>query len=135
MATLAPSFLTGSSSFLQATSKPIISRMSSKFSRIRPGAYELLRIKSWHVNGRERVICFKFVLVILERIHNKLINWKQYLIKSDKFNPPWFSADFMLLFTYSATKFCPKSHAQIQRGIGGRTPPWKITNSIGFYRN
>ena len=32
--TLAPSFLIGSSSFLQATSKPIISRMGSKFSRI-----------------------------------------------------------------------------------------------------
>ena len=32
--TLAHSFLIGSSSFLQATSKPIISRMSSKFSRI-----------------------------------------------------------------------------------------------------
>ena len=39
--TLAPSFLIGSSSFLQATSKPIISRMGSKFSRIRPGTYEL----------------------------------------------------------------------------------------------
>ena len=38
--TLAPSFLIGSSSFLQATSKPI-SRMGSKFSRIRPGTYEL----------------------------------------------------------------------------------------------
>ena len=39
--TLAPSFLIGSSSFLQATSEPIISRMSSKFSRIRTGTYEL----------------------------------------------------------------------------------------------
>ena len=39
--TLAPSFLIGSSTFLQATSKPILSRMCSKFSRIRPGAYEL----------------------------------------------------------------------------------------------
>ena len=39
--TLAPSFLIGSSSFLQATSKPTISQMGSKFSRIRPGAYEL----------------------------------------------------------------------------------------------
>ena len=38
--TLALSFLIGSS-FLQATSKPIISRMGSKFSRIRPGTYEL----------------------------------------------------------------------------------------------
>ena len=34
--TLAPSFLIGSSSFLQATSKPIISRMGSKLGQIRP---------------------------------------------------------------------------------------------------
>ena len=39
--TLAHSFLIGSSSFLQATSEPIISRRGSKFSRIRPGSYEL----------------------------------------------------------------------------------------------
>ena len=39
--TLAPSFLIGSSSFLQATSKLIISRMGSKFSRIQPMTYEL----------------------------------------------------------------------------------------------
>ena len=39
--TLAPSFLIGSSSFLQATSKPIISRMGWKFNRIQPGTYEL----------------------------------------------------------------------------------------------
>ena len=39
--TLATSFLIGSSSFLQATSKPIISRMGLKFSRIRLGTYEL----------------------------------------------------------------------------------------------
>ena len=39
--TLAHSFLIGSSLFLQATSKPIISRMGSKFSRIRSGTYEL----------------------------------------------------------------------------------------------
>ena len=39
--TLASSFSIGSSSFLQATSKSIISRMGLKFSRIRPGTYEL----------------------------------------------------------------------------------------------
>ena len=39
--TLAPSFFIGPSSFLQATSKPIISWMGSKFSRIRPGTYKL----------------------------------------------------------------------------------------------
>ena len=38
--TLAPSFLIGFSSFLQATSKPI-SRMGAKFSMIPPGTYEL----------------------------------------------------------------------------------------------
>ena len=39
--TLAHSFLIGTSTFLQATSKPIISRMGSKFSTMGPGAYEL----------------------------------------------------------------------------------------------
>ena len=39
--TLAPSLLIGPSSFLVATSKPIISRMGLKFSRIRLGTYEL----------------------------------------------------------------------------------------------
>ena len=39
--TLVPSFLIGSSSFLQATSKPIISLMGLKFNKIRPGTYEL----------------------------------------------------------------------------------------------
>ena len=39
--TLAPSFLIGSSSFLQATSKLTISGMGLKFSRIGPGTYEL----------------------------------------------------------------------------------------------
>ena len=39
--TLAPSFFIVSSSFLQGTSKLIISRMGSKFRRIRLGAYEL----------------------------------------------------------------------------------------------
>ena len=39
--TLAPSFLIGSFSFSQATSKPIISWIDSKFSSIRPVTYEL----------------------------------------------------------------------------------------------
>ena len=39
--TLAPSFLIGSSAFLQATRKPIISQMGSKFGKIGPGTYEL----------------------------------------------------------------------------------------------
>ena len=38
---LAHSFLIGSSSFLQATSKLIIYRMDSKFSWIRLGTYKL----------------------------------------------------------------------------------------------
>ena len=43
--TLAPSFLTGSSSFLQATSKSMIPRIGLKFSGIRPGTYELLALE------------------------------------------------------------------------------------------
>ena len=58
--TLAPSFLIGSSSFLQATSKPIISRMGSKFRRIRRGTYELPALESlekspYTYNGRNVV--------------------------------------------------------------------------------
>ena len=45
---LAPSFLIGSSSFLQPTSKPIISRMGSKYSRIRPGTYELAALETYN---------------------------------------------------------------------------------------
>ena len=39
--TLAPSFLIVSSSFLQATRKPIKYWMGSKLGRIQPGTYEL----------------------------------------------------------------------------------------------
>ena len=58
--TLAPSFLIGSSSFLQATRKPIISQMGSKFSRIQPGTYELpalehLEKSLYTYNGRNVV--------------------------------------------------------------------------------
>ena len=68
--TLVPSFLIGSSSFLQATSKPVISWMGSKFSRIRPGAYELpalerLEKSPWTYNGRN--IVTTLVLSILNR--------------------------------------------------------------------
>ena len=41
MTTLAPSFLIGSSSFSQATRKPIESQMGSKSGGIRPLTYEL----------------------------------------------------------------------------------------------
>ena len=41
VATLAPSFLIGSSSFLQATRIPIKSWMGSKFGQIRPWTVEL----------------------------------------------------------------------------------------------
>ena len=43
--TLAHSFLIGSSSFLQATSPPIKSRMGSKLGRIQSGTYELPAIE------------------------------------------------------------------------------------------
>ena len=41
MTTLAPSFLNGSSLFLQVTRADIKSRMESTFGRIGPGTYEL----------------------------------------------------------------------------------------------
>ena len=45
MTTLAPSFLIGSSFFLQVRRTTIKSRMGSKFSRIRPGTYELAALE------------------------------------------------------------------------------------------
>ena len=60
--TLAPSFFIRSSSFLQTTRKPIISRMGSKFRRIRPGAFELPALEHYNLekslftyNGRNVV--------------------------------------------------------------------------------
>ena len=50
--TLAPSFLIGSSSFLQATSKSIISRIGLKFSRIRLGTYELRALERLEIPHR-----------------------------------------------------------------------------------
>ena len=41
MTTLAPSFLFGSSLFLQVTRTTIICGKGSKFGKIRPGTYEL----------------------------------------------------------------------------------------------
>ena len=43
--TLAPSFLTGSYSFLQATRTPIKSRMGSKLGQIRPWTVELAALE------------------------------------------------------------------------------------------
>ena len=45
MTILAPSYLICSSLFLQVTRTTIKSRMGSKFSRIRPGTYELTALK------------------------------------------------------------------------------------------
>ena len=47
MTTLAPSFLICSSLFMQVTRTTIKSRMGSKFSRIRPGTYELAAQSVW----------------------------------------------------------------------------------------
>ena len=45
MTTLAPSFLIGSSLFLQATMTTIKSGMGSKFGKIGPGTYELAALE------------------------------------------------------------------------------------------
>ena len=50
--TRAHSFLIGSSSFLQATSKPKISLMDAIFSRIQPGTYELAALERLKKNYR-----------------------------------------------------------------------------------
>ena len=61
MTTLGPSFLKGSS-FFQVTSTTVRSRMSSKFSNIRPGTAEFAALEVWknphrlNYNGRNVVI-------------------------------------------------------------------------------
>ena len=45
MTTLAPSFLIGSSLFLQVRRTTIKSQMGSKFGKIRPGTYELAALE------------------------------------------------------------------------------------------
>ena len=45
MTTLAPSFLIGSSFFLQVTRTTIIFRMGSKFGKIGPGTHELAALE------------------------------------------------------------------------------------------
>ena len=47
MTTLAPSFLIGSSLFLQVTRTTIKSRIGSKFGKVRPGTVELAAIEPW----------------------------------------------------------------------------------------
>ena len=75
--TLAHSFLIESSSFLQATSKPIISQMGSKFSRIRLGTYELPALERFEksiltYNGKN--VATTLVLSIFEWIFFILAN-------------------------------------------------------------
>ena len=60
MTTLAPSFLIGSSLFLQVTMTPIKSRMGLKLGSIRRGTYELAALEgleksSYTYNGRNVV--------------------------------------------------------------------------------
>ena len=66
--TLASTFLIGSSSFLQATRKPIISRIGSKFSRIRQGTNEspaLERLEKSPLTYFGRNVVTTLVLLIL----------------------------------------------------------------------
>ena len=50
MTTLAPSFLIGSSLFLQVTRTTIISRMGLNFGKIGPGTYELAALESLEIS-------------------------------------------------------------------------------------
>ena len=94
--TLAHSFLTGSSSFLQTTSKPIISRTGSKFSRIRPRAYELpalehLEKSLYTYNGRN--IATTLVLSILNG-SSSLLHTIRTTIKA------WMSLNFVKILSH-----------------------------------
>ena len=52
MTTLAPSFLIGSSLFLQVTRTTVKSRMESKFGKIGPGTYELAALECLEKNPK-----------------------------------------------------------------------------------
>ena len=56
MNTLAPSFLICSSLFLQVTRTTIISRMGSKFGRIRTGTYELAALERLEKNPHRLIM-------------------------------------------------------------------------------
>ena len=69
MATLAPSFLFGSSLFLKVTRTSITSRMSSNFDQIRPltaelSALECLKISIWCC-GHSSIFVFQWIFFIL----------------------------------------------------------------------
>ena len=80
--TLAPSFLNGSSSFFQATSKPTISWMGSKFSRIRPGTMSYLPMSIWKNSYRlimgemcNHSSAFNFEWIFFILVYNKDDNY------------------------------------------------------------
>ena len=64
LSTLAPSFLMGSSSFLQVTRTTIKSRMSSKFGQIRPRTVELAALERL----KNRCKCCDHSIIIFDRI-------------------------------------------------------------------
>ena len=69
MSTLAPSFLIGSSSYLQVTRTSITSRTSSNFGQIGPrtaelAALERLEKSPWTYNGENDVITFSPLFLI-----------------------------------------------------------------------
>ena len=68
MSTLAPSFLIGSSSYLQVTRTSITSRTSSKFGQIGPRTAELAALerleKSPTYDGVNDVITFSLLILI-----------------------------------------------------------------------
>ena len=70
MSTLAPSFLIGSSSYLQVTRTSITSRTSSKFGQIGPRTAELAALSVWknphRHNGEKR--CHHIFSTIFDRI-------------------------------------------------------------------
>ena len=92
MTTIVPSFLDGSSSFLQITSKPIISRMGSKFSRIGPVTYELpalARLEKSPLTYNGRTVVTTLVLSILNGSSSFLHTIRTTIIKA------WMSLNFV----------------------------------------
>ena len=69
MATLAPSILIGSLSYLEVTRIAIRSRMSSNFSQIRPLLQSYLPLSVWKINimccGHSSIFVFQWIFLIL----------------------------------------------------------------------
>ena len=127
--TLAHSFLIGSSSFFQATSKPIISPMGSKFSRIKPGTYwlpvlEHLKKSLLTYNGRN--VATTLVLSILNG-SSLFLHTIRTTIKA------WVSLNFIKIPSHIfILELAPLDHLKIMNNVVTTLAPSFLIGSSSF---